>query len=76
VQPDTRIVERLSWEQSTITINLTIWAEDMHPDGRPVMVGARINQEAPKMKLLRMNAVAAPWLVELLNELHQEWDKE
>lgn len=60
----------LTWAESTLTLTLTYWPYDGNPQGRPVMVGARLNQGLPKMLMLRADEISLPaqlgWMVEQL----------
>jgi ParB-like chromosome segregation protein Spo0J len=49
-----------AWDAATITLTLTYWPEDGNELGRPVMVGARINQGMPKMVMMRESQIELP----------------
>jgi ParB/RepB/Spo0J family partition protein len=56
----------MSWAASTLSLTLTFWPEDGNPDGRMVMVGARLNEKLP---IMRMHREAVLGLNERLTDL-------
>jgi ParB family chromosome partitioning protein len=66
----------LDWAHSTITLTLTYWPEDGNPNGRTVMIGGRLNQLVPVMRMSREKMLQLPiQLSSLIDEL-QLWTKE
>lgn len=65
---------KLSLEQSTFTLTITLWPCDGDPMGRLTMLGARINEETPIMTMLREKELDMPHqVVELIYKLSQAY---
>ena len=66
--------KRLSWEESTIMLTLTLYPENGDLAGRTVIVGGRINNGAPKMKFWKFYGMglAPEWMSDILTELKNE----
>ena len=63
-----------TWEESIISVSLQFFQDDGHPLGRNVSVGIRINQNLPKIFMVReQNLVLPEPLSAVLNELKMEF---
>jgi ParB-like chromosome segregation protein Spo0J len=78
-QPQPETAKRLSWEESTIVITITLCPDDGNERGRPAVLGVRANQDAPKIKILRAYDLLGhlpPQAGELLTQVREELEKE
>ena len=67
---------KLTLEQSTFTLTITLWPQDGDPMGRLTVIGARINEETPIMTLLREKELTLPHqVVELIYKLGQAYEQ-
>ena len=67
---------KLSLEQSTITMTITLWPYDGNSMGRLAVIGARINEETPIMTMLREKELTLPHqMIELIYKLGQAYEK-
>lgn len=65
----------VTWEQSTITLTVTLWPDDGSPEGRAVVVAGRVNESVPMMHMLRQGQVELTGpLAEMLNQLKSKFD--
>lgn len=72
--PEPEVSEAVTWENSTITLTLTYWPDDGVSDGRMVAIGARLNQDAPKMALVRAGSINLPEVLEsMMNQLQESF---
>ncbi|NMC84312.1 MAG: ParB N-terminal domain-containing protein [Anaerolineaceae bacterium] len=63
-----------TWAASTITMTLTCWPDDGHPQGRAVMIGARVNQDLPRVAMARQAQITFPeQLLSLVRELRSQF---
>jgi ParB/RepB/Spo0J family partition protein len=70
-------VKALTWAESTFTLTITYWPYDGNPQGRPAMVGARLNQGLPKMLMLRADEILLPaQLAGMVEQLRKEFGGE
>jgi ParB-like chromosome segregation protein Spo0J len=78
-KPEPVPAKKLTWDQSTIVITITLWADDGNEKGRPVVLGVRANQDAPKMQMLRAHDLLGhlpPQAGNLMNQIREEMEKE
>lgn len=67
---------KLSLEQSTFTLTITLWPHDGDPMGRLTVIGARINEETPIMTMLREKEITLPpQMMELVYKLGQAYEQ-
>ena len=67
----------LTWAESTISMTLTFWPDDGDAQGRMVVIGTRVNQNAPKMQMLRQESLQLPvQLATLLADLNRDFGGE
>jgi ParB/RepB/Spo0J family partition protein len=70
-------VKKGSWACATITLSLTMWPDDGDEQGRMVMIGARVNQESPRMVMARQAEIILPaQLAEMLAKLREDYGGE
>jgi ParB/RepB/Spo0J family partition protein len=66
-----------SWACATIALSLTMWPDDGDEKGRMVMIGARVNQESPRMVMARQAEIILPvQLAEMLAKLREDYGGE
>ena len=58
-------------------MTLTFWPDDGDAQGRMVVIGTRVNQNAPKMQMLRQESLQLPvQLATLLADLNRDFGGE
>jgi len=76
-EPAPEPAKPLTWAESTISMTLTFWPDDGDAQGRMVVIGTRVNQNAPKMQMLRQESLQLPvQLATLLADLNRDFGGE
>jgi ParB/RepB/Spo0J family partition protein len=74
VAPATEPAKPLSWDESTITLAITLWPADGHAEGRTAVIAARVNAEPPRMQVLRELQVGIPEkLAALMEQIYADF---